>query len=129
MASAIARLASVFQKARDLLSVQYIRSVSRRLSVLRGRICAGETHIADARTFCRTVPRRTGLRNGVQVYGTFRHSGHSYNLKRRDDLGLPKAVVKNVAENERIADVPINALYITVFLDCSISARNRRRIL
>jgi hypothetical protein len=31
-------------------------------------------------------------------------------------LGLPKAVVKIVAErNERIADVPINALYIAFF--------------
>jgi hypothetical protein len=45
-------------------------------------------------------------------------------------LGLPKAVVKIVAErNERVADVPINASYCFFSLDCSISARNRRRIL
>jgi hypothetical protein len=44
--------------------------------------------------------------------------------------GLPKAVVKIVAErNARIADVPINALYCFFSLDCSISVRNRRRIL
>jgi hypothetical protein len=36
MANTIARLASVFQKARDLLSAQYIRSVLRGLSVLGG---------------------------------------------------------------------------------------------
>ncbi len=36
MANTIARLASVFQKARDLLSVEYIRNVLRGLSVLGG---------------------------------------------------------------------------------------------
>ncbi len=36
--------------------------------------------------------------------------------------GLPKAVVKIVAErNERIADVPINALYIAFFLSIAVS--------
>jgi len=45
-------------------------------------------------------------------------------------LGLPKAVVKIVAErNERIADVPINALYIAFFLSIAVSLpRNRRRL-
>ena len=68
------------------------------------------------KNFCGALPRRTGLRN------LSRHSGHSYNLKRRDDLRLPKAVVKIVAErNERIADVPINALYIAFFLSIAVS--------
>ncbi len=60
---------------------------------------------------------------GVQVYGTYLVIlAIATILSAVMTLGLPKAVVKIVAErNERIADVPINALYIAFFLSIAVS--------
>ncbi len=81
-----------------------------------GRICVGETHIAGGKTFCWALPR-------LQVYGTYLVIlAIATILSAVMTPGLPKAVVKIVAErNERIADVPINALYIAFFLSIAVS--------
>lgn len=116
MANTIARLASVFQKARDLLSVQYIRSVLRGLSVLGGGYALAKLISLAEELF-------VGRYLGVQVYGTYLVIlAIATILSAVMTLGLPKAVVKIVAErNERIADVPINALYIAFFLSIAVS--------
>jgi O-antigen/teichoic acid export membrane protein len=116
MASTIARLASVFQKARDLLSIQFIRSVLRGLSVLGAGYALAKLISLAEELF-------VGRYLGVQIYGTYLVIlAIATILNAVMTLGLPKAVVKIVAErNERIADVPINALYIAFFLSVAVS--------
>lgn len=116
MASIIARFASAFQKARDLLSLHFIRSILRGLSVLgAGYALAKIISLAEELFIGRYL--------GVEVYGTYLIIlAIATILNAVMTLGLPKAVVKIVAErNERIADVPTLAFFLAFFLSIAIS--------
>jgi O-antigen/teichoic acid export membrane protein len=116
MANTIARFASAFQKVRDLLSLHFIRSILRGLSVLgAGYALAKIISLAEELFIGRYL--------GVQVYGTYLIIlAIATILNSVMTLGLPKAVVKIVAErNERIADVPTNAFFMAFFLSIAMS--------
>ena len=116
MASIIARFASAFQKARDLLSLHFIRSILRGLSVLgAGYALAKIISLAEELFIGRYL--------GIEVYGTYLIIlAIATILNAVMTLGLPKAVVKIVAErNERIADVPTLAFFLAFFLSIAIS--------
>jgi O-antigen/teichoic acid export membrane protein len=111
MPNVSARFAAVFQKARDLLSLQFINSIVRGLSVLGvGYALAKIISLAEELFIGRYL--------GVEVYGTYLIIlAIAAILNAVMMLGLPKAVVKLVAERkERIADVPTNALFMAFFL-------------
>ncbi|HYA32508.1 MAG TPA: oligosaccharide flippase family protein [Candidatus Bathyarchaeia archaeon] len=116
MADPLERLASVFQKAREFLSIQSMRSALRGLSVLGGGYALAKLISLAEELF-------VGRYLGVQIYGTYLVIlALATILNAVMMLGVPKAVVKIVAErNERITDVPINALFITFFLSIVIS--------
>jgi O-antigen/teichoic acid export membrane protein len=116
MANTVARFASAFQKVRDLLSLHFIRSILRGLSVLgAGYALAKIISLAEELFIGRYL--------GVQVYGTYLIIlAIATILNSVMTLGLPKAVVKIVAErNERIADVPTNAFFMAFFLSIAMS--------
>ena len=116
MPNVSARFAAVFQKARDLLSLQFINSIVRGLSVLgAGYALAKIISLAEELFIGRYL--------GVEVYGTYLIIlAVAAILNAVMMLGLPKAVVKLVAErNERIADVPTNALFMAFLLAVLIS--------
>jgi O-antigen/teichoic acid export membrane protein len=111
-----ARFAAAFQKARDLLSLQFIHSIVRGLSILGiGYALAKIISLAEELFIGRYL--------GVEVYGTYLIIlAIAAILNAVIMLGLPKAVVKLVAErNERIADVPTNALLMAFLLAVLIS--------
>ncbi|MGZ8888338.1 MAG: oligosaccharide flippase family protein, partial [Halobacteriota archaeon] len=111
MANTVSRFAAAFQKARDLLSLHFIRSIVRGLSVLgAGYALAKIISLAEELFIGRYL--------GVEVYGTYLVIlAIAAILNAVMMLGLPKAVVKLVAErNERIADVPTNAFLMAFFL-------------
>ena len=111
MANTVARITSAFQKARDLLSLHFIRSILRGLSFLGGGYALAKIISLAEELFI-------GRYLGVEVYGTYLIIlAIATILSALMTLGLPKAVVKIVAErNERIADVPTNALFMAFFL-------------
>jgi O-antigen/teichoic acid export membrane protein len=116
MPNVSARFAAVFQKARDLLSLQFINSIVRGLSVLgAGYALAKIISLAEELFIGRYL--------GVEVYGTYLIIlAVAAILNAVMMLGLPKAVVKLVAErNERIDDVPTNALFMAFLLAVLIS--------
>jgi O-antigen/teichoic acid export membrane protein len=116
MPNVSARFAAVFQKARDLLSLQFINSIVRGLSVLgAGYALAKIISLAEELFIGRYL--------GVEVYGTYLIIlAIAAILNAVMMLGLPKAVVKLVAErNERIDDVPTNALFMAFLLAVLIS--------
>jgi O-antigen/teichoic acid export membrane protein len=116
MANRIARFAVTFQKARDLLSLQFIHSIVRGLSVLgAGYALAKIISLAEELFIGRYL--------GVEVYGAYLIIlAIAAILNAVMMLGLPKAVVKLVAErHEHIADVPTNALFMAFFLVVGIS--------
>jgi O-antigen/teichoic acid export membrane protein len=116
MANTFGRFASVIQKARDLLSVHFIRSILQGLSVLgAGYALAKIISLAEELFIGRYL--------GVEVYGTYLIIlAIASILNAVMTLGLPKAVVKLVAErNERIADVPTNAIFMAFFLSIVMS--------
>ena len=111
-----ARFAAAFQKARDLLSLHFIRNIVRGLSILGvGYALAKIISLAEELFIGRYL--------GVEVYGTYLIIlAIAAILNAVMMLGLPKAVVKLVAErNERIADVPTNALFMAFFLAVMMS--------
>jgi O-antigen/teichoic acid export membrane protein len=116
MANTVARFASAFKKARDLLSLHFIRSTLRGLSFLGvGYALAKIISLAEELFIGRYL--------GVEVYGTYLIIlAIAAILNAVMTLGVPKAVVKIVAErNERIADVPTNALFMAFFLSIAMS--------
>jgi O-antigen/teichoic acid export membrane protein len=116
MANTVSRFAAAFQKARDLLSLDFIRGILRGFSVLGvGYALAKIISLAEELFIGRVL--------GVEVYGIYLIVlAIATILNAVMMLGLPKAVVKLVAErNERIADVPINALLMAFFLTVVIS--------
>jgi O-antigen/teichoic acid export membrane protein len=116
MADKTARITSSLPKARDLLSLHFIRGIVRGLSILGvGYGLAKIISLAEELFIGRYL--------GVQVYGTYLVIlAIATILNAVMTLGVPKAVVKIVAErNERIADVPTNALFLTFFLSIAIS--------
>jgi O-antigen/teichoic acid export membrane protein len=116
MAKEMASMASSLEKARELLSRHFIRSIVRGLSVLGlGYGLAKIISLAEELFIGRYL--------GVQVYGTYLIIlALATILNAVMTLGVPKAVVKIVAErNERIADVPTNALFFTFFLSIAMS--------
>jgi O-antigen/teichoic acid export membrane protein len=116
MANTVSRFAAAFQKARDLLSLDFIRGILRGFSVLGvGYALAKIISLAEELFIGRVL--------GVEVYGIYLIVlAIATILNAVMMLGLPKAVVKLVAErNERIADVPINALLMAFFLAVVVS--------
>lgn len=116
MANKTARTGSRLQKVRDLLSLHFIRGIIRGLSFLGvGYGLAKIISLAEELFIGRYL--------GVQVYGTYLIIlALATILNAVMTLGVPKAVVKIVAErNERIADVPTNALFFTFFLSIAMS--------
>jgi O-antigen/teichoic acid export membrane protein len=98
------------------MSLHFIRSVVRGLSVLGvGYGLAKIISLAEELFVGRYL--------GVQVYGTYLIIlAIATILNAVMTLGVPKAVVKIVAErNERIADVPTNALFLTFLLSIAMS--------
>jgi O-antigen/teichoic acid export membrane protein len=111
MANNVSRFAAAFQKARDLLSLDFIRSILRGFSVLgAGYALAKIISLAEELFIGRVL--------GLEVYGTYLIIlAIAAILNAVMMLGLPKAIVKLVAErNERIADVPTNAFLMAFFL-------------
>ena len=111
MANTVSRFAAAFQKARDLLSLHFIRGIVRGLSVLgAGYALAKIISLAEELFIGRYL--------GVEVYGTYLIIlALAAILNAVMMLGIPKAVVKLVAErNERIVDVPTNAFLMAFFL-------------
>ncbi len=116
MAKKTAPIASRLEKARDLMSLHFIRSIVRGLSVLGvGYGLAKIISLAEELFVGRYL--------GVQVYGTYLIIlAIATILNAVMTLGFPKAVVKIVAErNERMADVPTNALFLTFCLSIAMS--------
>jgi O-antigen/teichoic acid export membrane protein len=116
MANTVSRFAAAFQKARDLLSLHFIRSILRGFSVLGAGYALAKIISLAQELFI-------GRYLGVEVYGTYLIIlAIASILNAVMTLGLPKAVVKLVAErSERIADVPTNALFMAFFLSIAVS--------
>src|SRR5665647_1180492 len=116
MANTVSRFAAAFHKARDLLSLDFIRSILRGFSVLGvGYALAKIISLAEELFIGRFL--------GVEVYGKYLIIlAIAAILNAVMMLGLPKAIVKLVAErNERIADVPTNAFFMAFFLTVVMS--------
>ncbi|MDD1721513.1 MAG: oligosaccharide flippase family protein [Euryarchaeota archaeon] len=116
MADNLKEYLSAYQKILNLLSTHFVRNVLRGLSVLGGGYAVAKVISLAEELFI-------GRYLGVQTYGTYLVIlAISTIFSAVMALGIPKAVVKIVAEkNERIADVPVNAFFIAFFLSVAIS--------